>query len=337
MKWKEGDLKTAISNAMKGIRAVLFYGPDAGQADELADRVIAGLSVTSDGIFAIAASELREKSDALFAEACTPSLLGGRRIVMITNAGDGAADTVRELVTHPSLDAFVIIIANELRAGGGMRSLFEDASDMAAVPCYLDDEAALGKIIRDTCVAAKIRAIDNDAMQYMFANMGSDRGITRSFLQKLILYIDGRDKITLDDVEKCLPDTGAASLDDFMYSLTAGHAAAAMRALDRLYSDGDTVAATIMIIRGLMRHFKALMAAVCDGVMPRMLFYKVADKFRAAMKIWSPDEISNALARITELEKQTRTTGLNAELMVRDFALKLSARAIKLAAAAKRK
>ena len=339
MKWKETDFNNALSRGMAGVPAVLIYGPDAGQVDELADKAIEKMGVDATNLFVVDARELRDKTDALFAEACTPSLLGGlsqagnRRLVMIAGAGDSDTPLIKELATHPSLDAFVVITAAELRAGGGMRTLFEDGEKLGAIACYPDDENSLGKVIRDTLFAEGIKSIEPNAMQYMFGHLGADRGITRSFLKKLALYVDDTKAVSLDDVEKCLPDAGAVSLDDFLYSLTAGHIAATQLALDRVFFDGTE---PIMLVRMLDMHFKKLLAAVSGGQMPR-LFWKVADKFNAAVRIWPESEIIGVLSRLNELERQTKTKGMPAELLLRDFALKLSVRAAKLAIKNRRK
>ena len=140
-------------------------------------------------------------------------------------------------------------------------------------------------------------------------------------------YVDDKKTVELEDVEKCLPDTGAADMDDFLYSLTAGHIQQTMTALDRLLYDN---AQPNMIIRLLDGHFKKLLTAVVDGQLPR-LFWKVADKFNLAMKIWPASEIAAVLRRLNELEAQLRTTGMPAEVLLRDFSLKLAVRAAKLA------
>ena len=49
------------------------------------------------------------------------------------------------------------------------------------------------------------------------------------------------------------------------------------------------------------------------------------------MKIWPESEITSVLIRLNELERQLRTTGMPGEILLRDFALKLSARAAKMA------
>lgn len=324
MKWKEAD----FNNGILAARAVLIYGPDAGQVDEFCDRAVEKLEIEKDNLFALDADELREKQDALFAESCTPSMFGGRKMVIISNAGDSAAKQISELIEHPGLCATVIVAAGDLRAGGGLRALFEGGDKIAALACYTDDARSLANLIRnELSAAAGIEQITPDAMTYMTTHLGGDRGITRGFLTKIALYVDDKKIVELDDVEKCLPDTGAADTDDFLYSLTAGHVNQTMTALDRLLYDN---AEPNMLVRMLDSHFKKLLTAVVEGQLPR-LFWKVAEKFNHAIKIWPESEITAVLVRLNELEKQLRTTGMPGEILLRDFALKLSVRAAKLA------
>ena len=84
-----------------------------------------------------------------------------------------------------------------------------------------------------------------------------------------------------------------------------------------------------MLVRMLDRHFKSLLTAVVDGQLPR-LFWKVADKFNLATKIWRGDDITAVLTRLNELEMQMRTTGMPAEILLRDFALKLVLKTYKM-------
>jgi DNA polymerase-3 subunit delta len=322
VKWKESD----FNNGLPAVRAVLIYGPDAGQVDELCDRAAEKLSVERDNLFAIDSGDLKEKQEALFAEACSPSMFGGNKMVLIANAGDSDAKLIAELAEHPGLGALVVVAAGDLRAGGGLRSYFENKPQVAALPCYTDDARTLAALIQKDLFAAGIQRIDPEAMNYMTARLGADRGITRSFLRKIAIFVDDKKTVSLEDVEKCLPDTGAADTDDFLFSLTAGHIAQTAKALDRLFYDN---AEPNMLVRMLDSHFKKLLEAVVAGQMPR-LFWKVADKFNIAMRIWPEGEIVAVLKRLNELEKQLRTTGMPGDILMRDFALKLSVRAAKL-------
>lgn len=324
MKWKESDFKNNIDKA----HAVLVFGPDAGQVDELCDYAIKKLNIERDNLFALDCDEMSDKQDTLFAESCTPSMFGGHKMVIVSNAGDSDAKIISELVNHSGLCATVLICAGELRAGGGLRTLFEDSSELAAMACYTDDARSLATLIRSELSAdAGIAQITPDAMEYMTTHLGGDRAITRGFLSKIALYVNDKKIVELEDVEKCLPDTGAADTDDFLYSLTAGHIQQTVLALDRLlYENTDAN----KLVRMLDSHFKKLLTAVVDGQLPR-LFWKVAEKFNRAVAIWPESEIISVLTRLNELEAQLRTPGIPPEILIRDFALKLSLRAAKLA------
>ena len=325
MKWKESDFK----NGIKTTKAVLIYGPDAGQVDELCDRAVEILQIDRDNLFSVDADEFRDKQDAIFAEGCSPSMFGGQKMIIISNAGDAMAKTISDLVFHPGLCATVIVCGGELRAGGGLRAMFENSPDVAALACYTDDARTLAGLIRETLSAsAGIDQITPDAMEYMTTHLGGDRGITRGFLSKIALYVGDKKIVELDDVEKCLPDTSASDIDDYLYSLTAGYVPQTMTALDRLMYDNVE---PNMPIRMLDSHFKKLLTAVVDGQLPR-LFWKVSDKFNRAVKIWTEPEIDSVLIRLNELERQLRTTGMPADILLRDFSLKLALKTAKMAA-----
>ncbi len=323
MKWKETDFNSGITN----IDSVLIYGPDAGLVDELCDKAIEKLEIDKDNLLVVDANELREKQDAIFAESCSPSMFGGRKAVVISGVGESDYKIISELVTVPSLCATVIITAGDLRVGN-LRKLFEDGKNLASIACYADDAKTLETLIHNELSAALgIKQVTPDAMSYMLSHLGGDRGITRSFLQKIAIYVSDKRIVDLEDVEKCLPDTSASSADDYMYSLTAGHINQTMVALDRLLYDG---ADANMLVRMLYNHFSKLLTAVVDGQLPR-LFWKIADKFNMAVKIWPENEIVNVLSKLNDLEKMLRTNGMQPEILIRDFSLKLSVRAAKLA------
>ena len=254
MKWKESDFNSGILS----VNAVLIYGPDAGLVDELCDKAIEKLEIEKDNLLALDANELRDKQDAVFAESCSPSMFGGRKAVLISGAGDSDTKILSELVTSSSLCATIIVTAGDLRVGS-LRKLFEDGKNIAAIACYTDDTKTLEALIyKELSANAGIRQITPDAMSYMLSHMGGDRGITRSFLQKIAIYVSDKHVVELEDVEKCLPDTSATSADDYMYSLTAGHINQTMVALDRLIYGG---ADANMLVRMLYLHFSKLLTA----------------------------------------------------------------------------
>ena len=55
MKWKESD----FDNSLTAVRAVLIYGPDAGQVDEFCDVAVEKLAIEKDNLFALDSNDLK--------------------------------------------------------------------------------------------------------------------------------------------------------------------------------------------------------------------------------------------------------------------------------------
>ncbi len=323
MNWKESDFKANVTK----IKAILVYGQDAGRVSEYVSNAIKIWGVEKDSLLTVSAKDFTDRQDAIYADACSMSMFGGEKAVVITDAGDSDAKNIADLLGQSSLSARVIVTGGELKKGGGLRNLFETDNTIAAIACYRDNSNDLmGFIRKELFDNLKIAEVKPDAMAYMVANMGMDRGISRGFLQKIALYVDDTKIVTLADAECCLPDTGFSDIDEFMVSLAAGNYRACMIALDRLFY-GD--AAVAMLIRRLMFYFNNILSAVRDRKMPRFFNDRKRAEFNNIIRIWPESEIIAVLNRLNELEKQTRT-GLNEEILFRDFALKLSLRAAKL-------
>jgi DNA polymerase-3 subunit delta len=326
MKIKETDFAGILKNKLAGVPAMLIYGPDNGKIGDFVDKIIAALGIPADNLISAGGAALREKYDAIYSDACSAAMFGGDKLVVINDLDGRDLALLKNLVESESLCAPIIVTDGELETKSTLRAYFEDSEKCAALPLYADDEQALGALIRKTLSDCGITKIENDAMSYMYQHLGKDRAVARGFLQKIALYVDDKKIVTLDDAEQCLPDAGAANLDEYKYNLTAGNITQTLRALDRLAA--ENVAAAQMV-RILGNHFKDLLNCVAGGQMPRV-FWKYSALFNAARKIWPESELSAVLVKINKLESDTRGN-MDPELIFRDFSLKLATKAYKLA------
>lgn len=326
MKLKETEFSGILKNSLAEIPALLIYGPDNGKIGDYVDKIIEKLDIQTDNLVSADGSAFRDNFDAIYSNACSASMFGGNKLVLIHNPDGRDLTLVKQLCESKALSAPIVITDGELDSKNGMRTYFEDSEKCAVMPLYADDEQTLGTLVRKTLGDFGITKIDADALSYMFQHLGKDRAVARSFLQKIALYVDDKKTVTLIDVEKCLPDTGAANMDDFKYNLTAGNITQTLRALDRLFSEQVN---TAQMTRILGNHFKDLLNCVVGGQMPRV-FWKYNGLFDIARRIWTEKDLSAILIKINKLESDTRGGG-DSELLFRDFALKLATKSYKLA------
>jgi DNA polymerase III delta subunit len=332
VKLKESDFANILKNKLQGIPAMLMYGPDSGKTGEFVDKIIEKLEIPADNVVSSDGSGFRENFDAIYSDACSAAMFGGNKLVLVVDPDGRDLPLIKKLCESESLCAPVVIPDGELESKSALRLFFEDSEKCAVMPLYADDEQSLGTLIRGELAKCGITKIDADAMSYMFRHLGKDRAIARGFLNKIALYACDKKSVSLEDAEKCLPDAGAANMDEFKYNLTAGNITQTLRMLDRLFFENVNPA---VLVRALGNHFKDLLNCVAGGQMPRV-FWKYNTLFDAARRIWTEKDLSEILIKINKLESDTRGS-LDAELAFRDFSLKLATKAYKLAVSKRRK
>ena len=306
-----------------GIRAVLVYGPDLGLIRERAETLIkfvAGDPPDPFNVVDLASERLRKDPALLADEAAAISFVGGRRVLRIGNAGDSITKLMKEFSQYPAGDALIILQGGELGPNSSLRKLFEKESNLAALPCYADDGRSLGQVITETLGAAGL-TVEPEARSYLIEQLGADRRLTRSELDKIVLYKNSEGLVSLADAKACTGENSGFSLDEVAQTAANGDQKGLEKALSRALDEGNQ---PITVLRSVSRHFQKLhlvSAYVSEGVnmeqaMKKVrppLFFKVADAFKGQVSRWPPDKLETALSYLTDAELDCKTTGYPAE------------------------
>ena len=300
----------------------MISGPDAGKNSEFVDRIIQKLGITPDNIITAGHDDLRDRFDVVYSDACATSMFGGDKLVVITDPDGRDANLIHQLCESPTL----VVVTGDLDYKSSLKKWFEDHETAAALAVYADSEQDLKALIRDELTKYEIRDIEPDAIAYMIQHMGKDRAVARGFLEKISLYVGNGGRVTMEDAANCLPDTGAANMDEFKFNLTAGNVPETLAALDRLMAENVGAG---QLTRVLGYHFKDLLACVAGGIMP-YVFWKYERLFNAARRIWTESDITQVLIRLNKLEADTRGAS-DGGLLMRDFSLKLATKAYRTA------
>jgi DNA polymerase III subunit delta len=313
----------------------LVYGPDEGLVRERVERLIR--AVLDDPRDPFRSSELtvdqvRSEPARLADEARSLCLLGGRRVVRLRQASDQASAACRALLALPGIDALVVVDAGELAAGSSLRRLVEAAPNAVAIACYRDEGRDLAAFV-DGELAARGLSLDPDARAHVLDHVGADRGVTRSELDKLALYLGdgaagpgGARRATLEDVAAVLGDSAALGLDDLVHAAALGETAALERCLERLLGEGEQ---PVRLVRALANHFARLhrLAAMVErGERPEQVIerarppihFRRKSSVSSELRLWSAARAARALARLLEAEIACKTTGWPARVICQE-------------------
>ena len=264
---KAADVERFIARPDPGQPIVLIYGPDTGLVRERVDALVRASVDNPDDPFSLARIESEELSanpGRLADEANTVPLFGGRRAVLLRmNSRHNILSSIEVLLETPPRDCRVIIEAGDLRKNAPLRVLCEKAKVAAAVPCYVDNEAALGRLIDDEMRAAGL-AIAPDARAALLGLIGGDRLASRNEVRKLALYAQGKARVELADVTAVVSDASDMALDDVLDAAFAGKTQNVEAEFAKVRAGGASPAA---IISAAIRHIANLhkMRLAVDG------------------------------------------------------------------------
>src|SRR5882724_3290648 len=240
MKLDKAKLERVLK-APDSIGALLFYGPDEGLAHEYAGLAQRGVVGAGDDPFRLAEltpDDVRVDGARLTDELNAISMLGGRRVVRIAQATNMIADQIASAIAAQAPGAALLIVeAGDIGSRAELVKVFESAGGAGAFGCYRDNESQLGPLIVQHLKAGGY-PIARDALAYLAERMGGDRGVTRSELDKLMLYVGEPPmgakarEIVLADAVACIGDRAAFALDDLIAAAAEGDVAD----LDRQYA-----------------------------------------------------------------------------------------------------
>ncbi len=326
----EGFLRSPPDN----VRAILFYGPDAGLVSERAEaaaRAVAEDIADPFSVVTLAGDSLSEDPVRLGDEAASMGLGTQRRIVWVRGAKDAAANAVATALSLP-WESLVVIEAGDLSPRSRLRTLFERAKDAAAVACYFDDNRDLAALVRQTFTEAGVQA-ETGVIEWMSGNLGADRKVTRTELDKLMLYVGDGKTVTLEDAQAVIGDSAMVTVGDVVDAAFDGDFDSLVRALARARFEGVD---PIPIIRGALAHLTRIEEAglavaagkrLDQAMRDLRVFFKRQAVFRSQFRKWPAAGIARARAELVRMEIDCKSTGLPAAEICERGLMRLAAMA----------
>ncbi len=334
---------SALQREIKGVyKGALIYGPDFGSVTDVAEQIAKMITPNLKDDFCVVRlnpAKIKEKKTVVLDEANALSLMGGRRIVWIKEADNTCAFVVDEVLDQIKTDTFVLMTADNLTKASALRVAAENHNRFLCVACYADDEKDVQAMITDVLQSNGLQ-ISSKAMTILKERLGENRLITRRELEKLITYMGNTKNIEENDVRAIITQTGTSSYDDLCMAVAGGFSQQADTSYQLLLASGET---SVGVVRVLIGYFNKLLLAVNainkGEAVPiavkrvlRAAQFKLEADVRRQLTIWNKNNLIKVLNLLAETEKQTKTTGFPADLMVARAVLSICA----VAARAKR-
>ncbi len=302
----------------------LVYGADEGLVRERIQAVKFKLLPQGADAFSFAEvtdDAIKAEPSRLADECAALSLMGGNRIVFLRDAADRHTKAVEAALPllHPG--CFLLVGAGELAARSSLRLLFETEKTLAALPCYHDETENIQALIRARLEKEGL-SVAREAVEYLTAHLGNDRGVTLAELEKLALYTHGRGIVAFEDAQALIEGNRETQLDSIAFAVAERNAAALDAQLRQALQEG---AQPVALLRAAQRHFQRLYAVAAAreggasldqavGALKPPVFFKQQPVIKRQAGAWSRAQAARALKRLREAEAACKSTGVNVPL-----------------------
>jgi DNA polymerase-3 subunit delta len=334
---KAADVDRFIAKPDPGQPIMLVYGPDAGLVRERVDALVRASVDDPNDPFALARIEPEDLSAnpaRIVEEAHTIPLFGGRRAVLVKAGNRNIASAVETVIAAPSRECRVIIEAGDLRKSAPLRALCEKAKVAAALPCYIDNDAALARLIDDEMRAAEL-SIAPDARATLLSLLGGDRLASRNEIRKLTLYARGQQRVEIADVLAVVADASALALDGVIDSAFAGRTTDVDSEFAKARAGGSSPAAIISAAIRQVASLHKMKLAVDAGDSVDFAMQRGAPPVHFtrqklvgdALRMWTPARLVRAMQQLAEASLDARRNGPLAEAIAQRTLLSLAVNA----------
>ena len=330
MIFKSVQIENYIKRPDEKIKAFLVYGSNDGLVLDTVKKIARSVCADLNDAFQVAelsGDDVAADFGKLYGEYNGQSLMGGRRVIMVRDAGNSLTKDLRKMLDGSNSENLLLLYANDLNKKSSLVKLAEDSDDMGCLPCYEDKNEDIYNVLKTMGLTFEPAAI-----QLLCSRLSGDRMINMAELEKLKTYMGAAKEVTPAIIMKVISDQSDSSTDDICYAVMEGDKVKADTLYNKYINEGNE---PVSVIRALSYHVMKLL--VCQAgiekgegldkalqrLTPRLIFYRV-EAFKQQLRLWNKDKILRALELLYDAEKDCKTTGMPAEDIVSMALLRLS-------------
>jgi DNA polymerase III subunit delta len=317
--------------------AYVFVGDEAFFRKRFRDAILEHLVPADLRDFSIFEFDLADTDLAeILDRARTPSLMAPFQVFFVRGvknlfgrgsnrgySGEEKLAAIEEYCTNPNPDALVVFVADHISIPADVRRMemqdkdrYQRIRDTMGQYCGIVELARVeeGEAVRwitDYCFSRGVK-IEPDGARELVDALGGDMMMISNEIEKLILYVGEKKRITLGDVETMVLAAKQRSLYELTDAISSRDRVRALEILDAILASGDGEEAAIGHIYMLAKTFRQMLVILERNVRDqRMLWAALWQGFRVPP--FAADDIIKQARRYKSRRDLTRAIRLVAK------------------------
>jgi DNA polymerase III subunit delta len=314
--------------------AYVFVGDEAFFRKRFRDAILEHLVPADLRDFSLFEFDLGENDLAeVLDRARTPSLMAPFQVFFVRGVknlfGRGSNDeklaAIEEYCKNPNPDALIIFVADHISIPADVRRMemqdkerYQRIRETMGPYCGIVELARVeeGEAVRwiaEYCASREVPVkMDADGARELVDALGGDMMMISNELEKLMLYVGAKNRITLGDVETMVLAAKQRSLYELTDAISSKDRVRALEVLDAMLSSGDGEEAAIGHIYMLAKTFRQMLVILERNVRDqRMLWAALWQGFRVPP--FAADDIIKQARRYKSRRDLTRAIRLVAK------------------------
>jgi DNA polymerase III subunit delta len=260
---RESDLADFLKRKSAQFNGLLFYGNDEAAISTAVRQVVSAFSAGEEP-FRMEVAVLRSDPAALDDAFRSMSLLGDRRLIVLSGVEEGHLSALQSVLDIQTPANFVVVVSNSLKKGSKFRSAVEASSLFASIGFYEETGQSALVLRVQTIVKQHGMTFEDGAAERFVQLIGSDRSMLVNEAEKLSLYCHPTRTITVEDVEAICGDQAEFESDVLIQSVFDGDVETSDRIFASMSLSGDAKSVLIMVQMYLAR-LEAISSAMARG------------------------------------------------------------------------
>jgi DNA polymerase-3 subunit delta len=306
--------------------------------------------------FDLAENDLAEVLD----RARTPSLMAPCQVFFVRGVknlfGRGSNDeklaAIEEYCKNPNPDALIVFVADHISIPADVRRMemqdkerYQRIRETMGQYCGIVELARVeeGEAVRwiaEYCGSRSVPVkIEPDGARELVDALGGDMMMISNELEKLMLYVGAKNRITLGDVETMVLSAKQRSLYELTDAISSKERVRALEVLDAILSSGDGEEAAIGHIYMLAKTFRQMLVILERNVRDqRMLWAALWQGFRVppfaaddiikqARRYKSRRELTRAIRLVAKADLALRSNPVSKRMVLERLVMDLTAEA----------
>lgn len=312
---RPADISRFLEAGCREVPLILLYGPDEGGVRMRSRKVLQTLlgdAPEAMNRIDLDAETLASDPGRLLDEANAIGMFGGRRAIVVSQAGRLSKTAWQGLVDVPPLDSTVIFLADDLAKTAPLRVAMEQGAHAAAIACYAPGRADIQTLI-DSATRAAGLSITPVARAYLAESLGSDYALAAEEIEKLVLYCRGALAIDVADIDAMITDTSELSASEPIDRAFEGKLDEIEAVALRSFREGINPSGTLVMALNhafLLRKLVLARAhgALDDALRKERVFFRRQDRVRQQVSIWEVSGLSRCIETLSTAQDQSRRT-----------------------------